>query len=556
MKKLGFLVLLVGWSVSLQAQKLPDNMYFKAMQDEMTRTLKHLKRPGAPRPFYVAYKLEHIISAPAANASLGALYTARTATDMLNAYVVLNIGTPQADSLGYAHDSYRTQYAYMPTTPQDLARSYYGIRQALWAATDEAYTYASELYQQKQAYQRLKNLPPNGPDFVPGKQAHYVQEIPPFTPPEEKQLQTWAQELSALGKDKPHIENFGVRIAPKQKNTYYLNSLGGFFQTSRTVIAIEWVANIRTQDGHKKDFSRRMWLEHTDGTTAQTLHEQTDEILRELAQLYAAKKGETYIGPVLLTPPAAGNLLRTLLVQNLQNINPLLSAKRETDPTAGKLRGNVGLRVLSNVADVYDRPQQTHFNGVALSGFLPVDDEGVRAQELPLVLGGKLRTLPRTGRPLEKGDKTNGHAYMTLLSFPRERLTNVFIEAKQPINAAQLEEQLLKQCRALELEYCYILPVFPAQKDPAEILYATRVYSKDGRKETVYGLKLNELTPRALRDIMAAGDDPHVVHSPAGPYENPAFPVQSVVTPSLLIEEMELVPDDVKPDKKPFVKRP
>lgn len=259
---------------------------------------------------------------------------------------------------------------------------------------------------------------------------------------------------------------------------------------------------------------------------------------------------------MLLTPPAAGNFLRTVLVQNLQNTHPLLSAQTETDPTAGKLRGNMGLRVLSNVVDVYDRPQQTHFNGKALSGYLPVDDEGVTAQELPLVLGGKLRTLPRTSRPIEKGNKSNGHAFLTQLSFPRERLTNVFVEAKHPYPHTQLEQQLLEKCRALELEYCYILPVFPAKKDQTALLYATRLYSQDGHKETVYGLKLNELTPRALRDIVAAGDDPHVVHSPVGPYENPNFPTQSVVTPSLLIEEMELVPDDIKPDKKPFVKRP
>lgn len=556
MKKLGLLVLLISLSISLQAHKLPDNMYFKAMQDEMTRTLKHLKRPGAPRPFYVAYKLEQTLFSPKVSASLGAVYPAGPADNALNMYVVLDIGTPQSDSLGYAHDSYRLPYAYMPGTRENLANSYYGIRQALWASTDEAYTYAAELYQQKQAYKRLKNLPQNGPDFVPGKQAHFVQEIPPFVPPDNTQLETWAQELSALGNTKTYIEEFGISLAPQQQNTYYLNSLGGFFQTFRHVIAVKWQANIRNKDGYKKEISRRFWLEKIDDTTPQILRQKTEEILQELDQLYAAKKGETYIGPVLLTPPAAGNFLRMVLVQNLQNIHPLLSSKTSNDPTAGKLRDNVGLRVMSNIVDVYDRPQLSHFNGQILSGYLPVDDEGISADELPLVIGGKLHTLPRTSRPAQKGAKSNGHARLRVLSFPREQLTNVFIAAKYPLQTAQLEQQLLDKCRSLELEYCYILPTFPAKKDPSEILYATRVYSKDGRKETVYGLKLNELTPRALRDIMSAGDDPQIAHSPVGPYEDPDFPVQSIITPSLLIEEMELVPDDVKPDQKPFVKKP
>ncbi len=553
-------MLLVGLSLAGQAQKLPENMYFKAMQDEMHRTLKHLKRPGAPRPFYVAYKLEHTWVAPTVAASLGALYPAGPQDSVLNAYVVLDLGTPQSDSLGYAHDTYMNprwaQYAYMPGTSSTLAQSYDGIRQALWQTADEAYTYASELYQQKQAYKRLKNLPGNGADFVPGKQAHVLQPVAVFDPPALTQLENWAQELSARGNAHAYIEQFRIAFTPQQTNIYYLNSLGGFFQTSRYALVVQWQADIRTKDGYKKEISRRMWLEQVNDSTLSVLRQKTDELLHELDNLYHAKKAQTYIGPVLLTPQAAGNFIQTLLVQNLQNITPLLSAKTDTDPTAGKLRGNVGLRVMSNLVDVYDRPGQSHFNGELLSGYLPVDDEGVAPQELALVIGGKLRTLPRTSRPAEKGAKSNGHARMSPLSFPRERLTNVFVQAKHPLTTDQLEEQLVNQCRALELEYCYILPTFPAGKDTSSLLYATRVYSKDGHKETVYGLKLNNLTPRALRDIAAAGDEPQVVHSPVGPYEDPNSPEQSVVTPALLLTELELVPDDVKPDQKPFVKKP
>ena len=299
MKKSLFILISLLVVPGVFAEKLPDNMYFKAMKDEMSRTLKELKRPGVPRPFYVAYKLEHIISAPAADASLGSLYPTRTSYDTLNAYVVLDIGTPQSDSLGYAHDSYRMRYGYMPSTVEDLAKSYYGIRQALWDTTDGAYTYVSELYQQKQAYKRLKNIPQPGSDFVFAKQARYVEEIPAFTAPDEKQLQAWAQELSALGKDKKQVEDFAVWLAPKQKNTYYLNSLGGFFQTSRMVIAVEWFAKIRTKDGYKKTLSRRAWLENINDMSLQTLRQQTENILQELDQLYKAKKAERYIGPVL-----------------------------------------------------------------------------------------------------------------------------------------------------------------------------------------------------------------------------------------------------------------
>ena len=47
---------------------------------------------------------------------------------------------------------------------------------------------------------------------------------------------------------------------------------------------------------------------------------------------------------------------------------------------------------------------------------------------------------------------------------------------------------------------------------------------------------------RALRDILAAGDESDV-------YSN-------VITPALLVDEIELLPSDRRPDRKPFIARP
>ena len=72
MKKWALTLLCVCLSVVVSAGKLPDNPFFRAMKDEMTRTLKGVKRPGVPRPFYVAYKMEHTRQRAAA-AGLGVI---------------------------------------------------------------------------------------------------------------------------------------------------------------------------------------------------------------------------------------------------------------------------------------------------------------------------------------------------------------------------------------------------------------------------------------------------------------------------------------------------
>ncbi len=551
MKKFLLLCVCLGGSIFVGAEKLPDNMYFRAMQDEMTRTLKQLKSPGSPRPFYVAYKLENILPLPEVSASLGALYPTQQRDAMLNVYTLLDIGTARQDSMGYAHDSYSPNYAYAPEWGKSLSKSYDGIRQALWETTDNAYLFASEVYQQKQAYKRLKNFPQDKPDFVPAKQARVFE--PVVTPPsvDMAQLQAWAKEFSAAG-NRPYVEQLAVSFAPIQKETYYLNSLGGAYQQSRFSVRVSWFARLRNQDGYKKEWRQTIFLNGVDEQTAGTLRQKNEQFLQTLEGIYHARKGETYLGPVLLTASAAGNFLQNILMPNLQRITPLLSARRETDTSAGKWRDKLGLRVLSNVIDVYDRPSAQAYNTTPLGGYMPVDDEGVAAQDLTLIMGGKLRALPRSSRPASKGAKSNGHARLTQRSLPRELLTNLFVEAKRPLSQEQLEQQLLAKCRALELEYCYILPFYPPSTTVLPM--AQRIYTKDGHKEMVYGLKLSDVTPRSLRDVIAAGDTPEVSYALAD--QTAALPGQSMVTPALLLEELELVPDDAKPDKKPFVQKP
>lgn len=557
MKKLLLSCALLGALCSvLSAEKLPDNFYFHAMKDELARTLKQLKRPGIPRPFYAAYKVEHLQEVSAV-ASLGALYPAVQSDGQINVFAALNIGTHEHDSLGYANEAYYYDYAYMPRSARVVGKNYHGLRQALWEVTDAAYVFAAETYQQKQAYKRQKNMPQNVPDFMPGKQGHYVEEIPAFKPYDLKELENWAAQLSARGKTQTYLEELEVEISPVQKDTYYLNSLGGFYQRSRAAVYVGWKAQLRNQDGYKKSLTRHLWLTDVNEHTFAQLSQKTDEFLQDVNGVYQAKKADTYVGPVLLTPAAAGGFIKAVLVKNLQKVNPLLSRKMETDPAAGKLRGKLNLRVMSNIVDVTDRPFAKEFNGFPLGGFMPVDDEGVSAKELTLISGGKLRMLPRSGRPVAKGDKSNGHARMTDMSLPREMLTNVFVTAKKPVPAEDLEKQLLEKCRTLELEYCYILPQFaPLTNHKTELLSAQKIYTADGHKETVYGLKLSDVTPRSLRDIVAAGDDPDVTYIQPLAYGGDFVPEQSVVTPSLLLEELELVPDDKKADKAPFVKKP
>ena len=258
MKKLSLLLCFIGICGLTQGTSLPDNMYFNAMKDEMSRSVKKLRRKGVPAPLFIVYRLENLRAATSAAASLGELYPAFERDDKLSAYVMVSIGTTKQDSLGYKHDSYSSRYEYAPEYYYNIAKSYDGIRQALWKITDIGYLMAAELYQQKEAYKRTKQEENEVklPDFVISKQAHYVEEItPPANYPIE-QLQTWVKQLSAQGKSYPFLEQFLVRIEPSQRDTYYLNNLGGFYQVSQSAVLVKLFAKLRNTSGYKQECER------------------------------------------------------------------------------------------------------------------------------------------------------------------------------------------------------------------------------------------------------------------------------------------------------------
>ena len=116
-----------------------------------------------------------------------------------------------------------------------------------------------------------------------------------------------------------------------------------------------------------------------------------------------------------------------------------------------------------------------------------------------------------------------------------------------------MEAKLLARCRELELDYCYILKEFPVSASWANstINIAERIYTKDGRREPVFGLKVSELSTRSLRDILAAGDDAELFDMTDAEYRP-----YTLVVPSLVVDELELLPSDKKADRKPFVPKP
>jgi len=545
MKKL-FLVslLILAGSISFSAE-LPDNIYFKAMKDEMNRTLKQLREPGSPKINYMTYKMSKYKPLFAFSSSLGSFYPEeKQNSGAIALWVTVSVGDNKQDSLGMSGN-----YPVSPIRAEDVPESYDGIRQFLWQATSDAYFQALDLYQQKVTYKQQKDVKDDLPDVVPAVQSNYVETIAdePYSF-EPARFQDLIQRLTDRGNKYSYIKDFYISVSGNSFSMFYLNNNGGFFQKNYKQLNVEMNISYVTKTGFHKEVSSNFVLPLDAADFEEKLTQQADKLLAEVEQTYKAEKGTSYIGPVLLKPQATAELFVQTFIPSVTNLTPLRSLYREEDTSAGLLQDGIGKPILSKLIDVYDRPQLRVFDGFSMGPISPIDDEGVQAKDLTIIQKGVLTALPTSTRPFAKNVKSNGHARGNRYNEPREALTNVIVDVETGISDKELEDALLQLCREKNLEYCYILSDIPQGKASNRAL--TRIYAKDGRKEPIDGLFAENLSLHTLRkDVVAGGVTKEVYF-----FYNPVR--TNIIAPSLLLDDMSLQVSKKRPDSPSFIPKP
>ena len=524
MKKIIFiLVSLISVNV-LQAAALPYNMYFRAMQDEMKRTMKEYRIEKGPKIFYMAYKLVRI-----QQLSVQAVFGSRIPSskhDSINIRTMVDLGTYKNDALGF-RDS---DDFYWSTGATSVPRSYEGIRQKLWLSSNEQILEQLKRYEKKQAYKKQKQIKQDDfYDFAPVKPSSYVEDLKKFNPPSQEYLEKLAKKLSDRGKEYSFLEDFSVYFSIYLKDSFFLNSEGSFYQYSEPKVDISFHGTIRHEKGFILRVSESLRFQELTEDKEPLLEQKANELLQKLVAQYKAPVVEKpYIGPVLLKPQAVALFLRQSF--SFSNISPLLINDMDEDPSVSAFRNKLGMRVMSPGLSVYDRPSWREYKGYPLD-FRPMDDEGVLSEDLQLINNGKLTALPLSRRSGKKG-KSNGHGFM-FGGYPREHPSTLVLEAKNPLSQKELEETLLERCREWEVDSCYIAHNFDSFE---------RIDMKTGKRAFVLGLDLRHSYERSLRDILAVGDD---------------FSVKSqMVVPSLLLEEVEIINKEQIPSRAPYIPRP
>jgi hypothetical protein len=186
------------------------------------------------------------------------------------------------------------------------------------------------------------------------------------------------------------------------------------------------------------------------------------------------------------------------------------------------------------------------YNGKGLLGAYDVDDEGVPAKDVKLVVDGKLENYLLGREPVRDFPQSNGHGRAGIAKPAHPSLGVFIVTAKDGLTDDELNRKLLDLAKDRGLPSVYYLSTMGGELTP-RLLYRVTL---DGKRELVRGATLDDLDQRALRSgVVAAGKELWLDNSFG---EVP----ETVLAPALLLDDITIRRANEKNDKLPFYPPP
>lgn len=534
-------MLLISLPARAGGGALPDNdTVMKALVDEMNRSLENLALEDLARPYLVQFRVEDRIRHSMSAAHGGLLGEDDRRSRSLATRI--RVGGYNLDNTNFMQP-----YGWGSALPID--DDYLALRHAIWLACDTDYKRAVEVLTRKEAYLKTLSEDEDRPvDYTPAAPVVHIDPSAEIAYDEDE----WRQrivELSARFKAHPEIQDSNVTFGAGAVNGYVVSTEGTRLRRADTGIIITANADLQAADGMYLSDHLTYLAESVDGLPSQEkMLADVDEMCARLMATANAEILEHYVGPVLFEPRAAGQVLSSMLADQLaaQPV-PLGMGGRAEDSMERK----IGLRILPRSFNVHDDPREKHYEGEILAGWYDYDDEGVPAQRVQIVGDGILKNLVAGRAPTKKIKGSTGHARAAGFRDPVATIGNLFFEDEDGLDDEALRAELIQAAREEGLDYAIRVARMEGSGggylgDP---VHAYKVYVEDGREEPIRGVEFLPVQVRALKRLLAAGKR-RDVHNEIGSIG------RSIIAPAIIFEELEITKIDEEKDRLPYLKPP
>jgi predicted Zn-dependent protease len=243
-----------------------------------------------------------------------------------------------------------------------------------------------------------------------------------------------------------------------------------------------------------------------------------------------------------------------------------LEGEEQRNPEGGQtFRKELGSPILPSFLSLADDPTLGTYGGKALSGTYKFDEDGVPARRVSLIESGVLKSFLLSRYPVPDLPKlSNGHGRAATGRMPMARPGNLFVSSTKSEDVQKLKAALMAECRKRgkpqglwirrALSWSQQSTTGEHQSFRAVPEEVVLVDAKTGKETLTHGLDLVG-TPRGLLSrVMATGNDAQAANF----FDDQQSGTVSVgvVSPSLLIAEIELQRSEGKPTRKPVLPPP
>jgi TldD protein len=502
----------------------------EALLTELDRSKAQLRMDQVDPPYYIEYRVNDIDDY-SAEAAFGALReNQRVRYRVIR--VVVRIGDYKQDSY-YGIGMGETNI--LPLDDDPIA-----LRHQIWLATDDAYKEAVQALTEKQA--ALKQFSTEASPVDDFAKAPVVSVLEPTVSlkVDDAAWKKTIEDATNLYRQYPDVQTVTASLHFSAVNEYLVNSEGTVTRTGKKTYSVQLNSTAQAADGMR--LSRNPFWMVANAEELPTHDKLIAESRKMLDTVVALRQApiveEEYRGPVLFAPDAADDVIASLVGANVLGRKPQLGRPNRT---TGAFATSYKTRVLPNFLTVVDDPTLKDFQGKSLVGNYDVDDDGVKAQPVTLIENGTLVSYLVSRQPIRDFPSSNGHGRAGAGAFPTPNLGVLVVKSSDAQSPEALKQRVVQMITEQGKPYGYRVETLGPGNSP-RLLY--RIYP-DGHEELVRGAVFNELDVRALRsDLMSVGNDPLVSNRAGGI-------ATTVISPSLLFDELEVKRADTSKDKLP-----
>jgi TldD protein len=503
----------------------------EALLTELDRSKAQLKMDQVQAPYYIEYRVNEVEDF-GAEAAFGALRENQH-VHIRVLRVVVRIG-------GYKQDSFygrgQGESAILPLDDDPIA-----LRHQIWLATDDAYKAAGEALAEKQAALKQFSADPNPVDDFAKASPVIAVEPTARLQADEAAWKKTLEDVTSLYKQYPDVQSVTASARFSAVNEYLVNSEGTVTRGGKTTYSLQLNGSAQAADGMRLGRSPAYMVARAEELPGHdALVSDAKKMLETIVALRQAPiVEEEYRGPVLFAADAANDIMASLIGQNVLGRKPQLG---KPNRTTGTFATSYKTRVLPNFLSVIDDPTLKDFHGKSLVGSYAVDSEGVKAQPVSVVENGMLTNYLLGRQPIRDFATSNGHGRASPGTFPGPSLGVLLVKGSEAQAPDELKKKVMQMVTDQGRPYAYRVETLGPGNSP-RLLY--RVYAKDGHEELVRGAVFSELDIRALRsDLIGVGNDPLVSNRAGGA-------PTTIISPSLLFDELEVKRADTSKDKLP-----